>query len=125
MKDILSMLPEEIFEEIPGFRGKQVVSWLAKGVSSFDEMTNLPKALREELKEKYSLYRPQILRKQLSSDGTIKYLWELQDGNAVETVLMLNSYGNTLCVSTQVGCRQGCAFCASGLKKKEILSFVT
>lgn len=114
MKDILSMLPEEIAAEIPGFRAKQIVEWLAKGVSSFDEMSNLPKDLRAELKEKYSLYRPSVLRKQVSAlDGTIKYLWEMEDGNAVETVVMRNDYGNTVCVSTQVGCRQGCAFCAS------------
>ena len=114
MKDILSMYPEEIYGEIPGFRSKQVVEWLAKGVSSFDEMTNLPLKMRETLKEQYTLYRPKILKKQTSAiDGTIKYLWEMQDGNAVETVFMRNNYGNTVCVSTQVGCRQGCAFCAS------------
>lgn len=114
MKDILSMLPEEIIEEIPGFRAKQVIHWLAAGVNSFDEMTNLPKGLRSELAEKYKIYRPVVLRKQVSAlDGTIKYLWQLEDGNAVETVVMQNNYGNTVCVSTQVGCRQGCAFCAS------------
>ena len=114
MKDIISMMPEEIISEIPGYRSKQIINWLSKGVSSFDEMTNLPKDLKEELKSRYSLYRPKVLKKQISKlDGTIKYLWELEDGNAVETVLMQNNYGNTICVSTQVGCRQGCAFCAS------------
>ena len=113
MKDIISMLPEEISEEIPGYRSKQIVEWLSKGVSSFDQMTNLPKDFREKLKEDYSIYRPKVINKQISKDGTIKYLWELEDGNAVETVVMKNNYGNTVCVSTQVGCRQGCAFCAS------------
>ena len=118
MKDILSLLPEELSAELtaagyPAFRAKQVSGWLAKGASSFDDMKNLPKDMRLALAESYGLYRPGVLRKQISSDGTIKYLWELQDGNAVETVLMRNDYGSTVCVSTQVGCRQGCAFCAS------------
>ena len=77
-------------------------------------MTNLPKALKEKLKAEYTLYRPKVLSKQVSKlDGTIKYLWELYDGNAVETVVMSYKHGNTVCVSSQVGCRQGCAFCAS------------
>ena len=81
---------------------------------NFDEMTNLPKSLRDKLKENYHLYEPKVLRKQVSQlDGTIKYLWELSDGNAVETVVMQYKHGNTVCVSSQVGCRQGCAFCAS------------
>ena len=119
MTDILSLQPEEIekrFKEngLPGFRAKQVSEWLSKGVRSFDEMSNLSKELREKLAEEYFIYRPEVLRKQLSAlDGTIKYLWGLRDGNAVETVVMKNSYGNTVCISTQVGCRQGCAFCAS------------
>ena len=98
----------------PAFRAKQVYSWLHKGVRSYDEMTNLPKGLRDVLSEKYPLHAPKVVRKQESSrDGTIKYLWELQDGNCVETVLMRYHYGNTVCISTQVGCRMGCAFCAS------------
>ena len=117
--DILSMLPEEIekdFAELgePKYRAGQVFSWLHKGVRDFDKMTNIGKALREKLKERYSLHEPKILSKQVSEiDGTIKYLWELKDGNAVETVVMSYEYGNTVCVSCQVGCRQGCAFCAS------------
>ena len=106
----------------PAFRAKQVFSWLHKGVRSYDEMTNLPKALREVLAEKYPLHTPQVVRKQESQkDGTIKYLWELSDGNCVETVLMRYHYGNTVCISTEVGCRMGCAFCAStigGLVRK-------
>lgn len=113
IKDILSMFPEEILDEIKGYRGKQVLEWLKKGVDSFDSMSDLPLAFRNELKEKYKLYRPSVIKKQVSSDGTKKYLWELEDGNAVESVVMKNNYGNTVCVSTQVGCRQGCAFCAS------------
>lgn len=117
--DILSMLPEEIerdFAELgePKYRAGQVFSWLHKGVRDFDKMTNIAKPLREKLKERYSLHEPKILSKQVSEiDGTIKYLWELKDGNAVETVVMSYEYGNTVCVSCQVGCRQGCAFCAS------------
>lgn len=112
--DILSMLPEEIEASIKSYRGKQVVEWISKGVSSFDEMTNLPINFRNDLSERFSIYRPKVLCKNISKiDGTIKYLWLLEDGNAVETVIMLNEYGNTICISTQVGCRQGCAFCAS------------
>ena len=98
----------------PAFRGKQVYTWLHKGVRSYEEMTNLPKALREVLAEKYPINAPKVVRKQESKkDGTIKYLWELSDGNCVETVLMRYHYGNTVCISTEVGCRMGCAFCAS------------
>ena len=100
----------------PGFRAKQVFTWLHKGARSYDEMTNLPKALREVLAEHYPLFVPKVVRKQESQkDGTIKYLWELHDGNCVETVLMRYHYGNTVCISTEVGCRMGCAFCASTL----------
>ena len=118
-KDILSLLPAELEQELeslgePKFRAKQIFSWLHRGVRDFDQMSNLPKSLREKLKENYELYQPQVLRKQVSQlDGTIKYLWELADGNAVETVVMQYKHGNTACVSSQVGCRQGCAFCAS------------
>ena len=100
----------------PAFRAKQVYTWLHKGVRSYEEMTNLPKGLRDTLAEKYPLQIPQVVRKQESQkDGTIKYLWELSDGNCVETVLMRYHYGNTVCISTEVGCRMGCAFCASTL----------
>lgn len=118
-KDILSMLPQEIEGELaalgePKYRAKQIFDWLSRGVRDFDEMTNMPKALKEKLKAEYTLYRPKVLSKQVSKlDGTIKYLWELYDGNAVETVVMSYKHGNTVCVSSQVGCRQGCAFCAS------------
>ncbi len=113
-------LPEmaAILKELgqPAFRAKQVFTWLHKGVRSYDEMTNLPKALREMLAEKYPICPPEVVRKQESKrDGTIKYLWQLSDGNCVETVLMRYHYGNTVCISTEVGCRMGCAFCASTL----------
>ena len=98
----------------PAFRGKQVYTWLHKGVRSYEEMSNLPKALRDLLAEKYPLYTPKVVRRQESQkDGTIKYLWQLEDGNCVETVLMRYHYGNTVCISTEVGCAMGCAFCAS------------
>lgn len=119
MKNIKSMLPEEIaadFEAmgLPKYRAKQVFKWLTRGVGSFEEMSDIPKSLREKLEEEYSIYKPKVLSKQVSQiDGTIKYLWELHDGNAVETVVMSYKHGNTVCVSSQVGCRQGCAFCAS------------
>ena len=109
---------EALFKEMgqPRFRAKQVYTWLHKGVRSYDEMTNLPKALRDTLSEQYPIYAPQVVRKQESKrDGTIKYLWRLHDGNCVETVLMRYHYGNTVCISTEVGCRMGCAFCASTL----------
>ena len=118
MKDIKSMLPEEIEAELkamgqPKFRAGQIFDWLTKGVKSFDEMTNLSKDLRTKLSETYFISNLECLQKQVSrEDGTIKYLWQLPDGNAVETVVMRYKHGNTVCISTQVGCRQGCAFCA-------------
>ena len=106
----------------PAFRGKQVYSWLHKGVRSYEEMSNLSKDLRSALAEKYPILPPEVVRKQESArDGTIKYLWRLSDGNCVETVLMRYNYGNTVCISTEVGCRMGCSFCAStigGLVRK-------
>ena len=103
----------------PAFRAKQVYTWLHKGVRAYDEMTNLPKSLRDTLAREYPICAPKVVRRQESArDGTIKYLWELSDGNCVETVLMRYHYGNTVCISTEVGCRMGCAFCASTLAGK-------
>jgi 23S rRNA (adenine2503-C2)-methyltransferase len=100
----------------PGFRAKQVYTWLHKGVRTYDEMTNLPQTLRQKLAQEHPIRPPEAVRKQESQrDGTIKYLWQLSDGNCVETVLMRYEYGNTVCISTEVGCRMGCAFCASTL----------
>ena len=121
MKHIQSMTQSEIgavLKEMgqPAVRAKQIFTWLHKGVRSYEEMTNLPKTLREELAKAYPIYAPVVVRKQESQkDGTIKYLWQLADGNCVETVLMRYHYGNTVCISTEVGCPMGCAFCASTL----------
>ena len=110
----LSQLLKELGQ--PAFRAKQLYIWLHKGVRSYEEMTNLPKALRDVLSEKYPLTAPKVVRRQESQkDGTMKFLWELSDGNCVETVLMRYHYGNTVCISTEVGCRMGCKFCASTL----------
>ncbi len=103
----------------PGFRGKQVFSWLHRGAVSFDEMSDLSKPLREKLKTQCVITVPRVARKQVSRlDGTVKYLWELADGNCIETVLMQYHHGNTVCISSQVGCRMGCAFCASTIAGK-------
>ena len=124
MVDIKSMTPEELaawLKELgePAFRAKQVFKWLYRGVTSFGEMTDLSKALRQRLEETALLAPPKAARKQISApDGTIKYLWELADGNCVESVLMRYQHGNTVCISCQVGCRMGCAFCASTVAGK-------
>ncbi|WRS26874.1 23S rRNA (adenine(2503)-C(2))-methyltransferase RlmN [Oscillospiraceae bacterium MB08-C2-2] len=120
--DIKSCTLEEIKELCtemgqPAFRGGQIFSWLhQKQVSSFDEMTNLPAAFREALKEKCHLNYINIKKRLVSGiDGTVKYLYGLADGGSVESVLMEYKHGNSLCISTQLGCRMGCRFCASTL----------
>ena len=124
MLDIKSMTPEALAAWLkeqgePGFRGKQVFQWLYRGASSFEEMTDLPKSLRQKLAESCALTPPRAARRQVSQeDGTVKYLWELSDKNCVESVLMRYRHGNTVCISCQVGCRMGCAFCASTLAGK-------
>ena len=124
MTDIKSMTLGEISEALramgePSFRGKQVFTWLHRGVTDFDQMINIPKSLREKLAQEYVITAPTVARKQVSKlDGTIKYLWELSDGNCIETVLMSYHHGNTVCISSQVGCRMGCKFCASTLAGK-------
>lgn len=103
----------------PAFRARQVFRWLYRGVTSFGEMSDLPKAFRQKLEGACALTAPAVARKLVSAqDGTIKYLWELSDGNCIETVLMRYKHGNTVCISCQVGCRMGCAFCASTLAGK-------
>ena len=98
----------------PAFRGDQIFSWVHSGVTSFDEMTNLPQKMREDLKERCKITCHEIDRVQTSkSDGTKKYLFRLEDGNAIESVFMRYKHGNSICVSTQAGCRMGCKFCAS------------
>jgi len=120
--DYKSMTPEELSAlcqecKQPAFRSQQFFTWLSRG-AALEEMTNLPKALRERLGEAGYVSRPAVERKQVSADGTMKYLWRLRDGSCVETVLMRYRHGNTVCVSSQVGCRMGCAFCASTLGGK-------
>ena len=124
MIDIKSMNQAEMagyFRELgePAFRAKQVFQWLHRGAVSFDDMTNLSKGLREKLRGNCYITAPVVEQKQVSAqDGTIKYLWKLRDGNCIETVLMRYHHGNTVCISSQVGCRMGCAFCASTLGGK-------
>lgn len=118
-QDLKSMTLAEMTEAVrglgePAFRGKQIFTWLHKGVTSFEDMSNLSKALRQKLDEQFYITAPEIVRKQQSQkDGTIKYLWKLRDGNCVETVLMRYHHGNSICISSEVGCAMGCAFCAS------------
>ena len=98
----------------PGFRAKQIFHWVhQKLVTEFSAMTDQPKTLLAKLEETFYIAAPQIERRQEAKDGTVKYLLRMADGNCIETVVMRYHYGNTVCVSTQVGCRQGCAFCAS------------
>ena len=124
MIDLKSMTLEELTAWLqeqgePAFRGKQVFHWFYRGATSFGEMSDLSKPLRQKLEEQCFLSKPKVARKQVSAlDGTIKYLWELADGNCIETVLMRYKHGNTVCISCQVGCRMGCAFCASTLAGK-------
>lgn len=120
--DIRSLLPEELAAEcknmgLPAYRSGQIFRWLhVEGVASFAEMTNLSMQLREKLNDNYEIFHCTIENKQVSLyDSTIKYLFRLNDGEFVESVLMKYKYGYTLCVSTQVGCRMGCKFCASTL----------
>lgn len=119
MIDILSMSYEELANYISSlgearFRADQIFAWLHSGVSSFDEMSNISKELREKLSAACEISRAECLRCQKSSsDGTRKYLLGFSDGNCVEAVFMKYNHGNTVCISTQVGCRMGCKFCAS------------
>lgn len=118
-KSLSSLLPAALEDEMrkagqPVFRAGQVFEWLhKKNAVAFDEMTNLPAALREQLEEQWVIDAPQVAQKQVAKDGTVKYLLRLADGNHIEAVLMHYHHGNTLCVSSQVGCRMGCRFCAS------------
>ena len=119
-KDIRAYEYEELQKELErlgekAFRAKQIYEWLhVKLVDHFDEMTNLSKALREKLEENYEILPVVMLERQISQiDGTNKFLFRLYDGNVVESVLMKYKHGNSVCISSQVGCRMGCAFCAS------------
>ena len=119
MKNIKNYNLPELKEEFVSigekpFRAEQVFKWIyEQNATSFDEMTNLSLELREKLKENYTLNTFKILKKQKSADGTIKYLFDVLDGNGVETVLMEYHHGYSLCVSSQIGCKMGCKFCAS------------
>lgn len=125
-ESIYSLLPDQLQEwlkehgEKP-FRAAQIFDWLyIKRVTSFEEMSNLSKGLRDKLQQEFAFSTLNTLVKQESKDGTIKFLFQLQDGYSIETVLMAHDYGNSVCVTTQVGCRIGCTFCAStlgGLKR--------
>lgn len=121
-KDIRSYTFEKLQAEMlqigeKSFRSKQIYSWLhEKLADSFEEMTNLSKALREKLEQSYEIRKVSMLERQVSAiDGTNKFLFELYDGNVVESVLMRYKHGNSVCISSQVGCRMGCRFCASTL----------
>lgn len=121
MTELTGMTPAELTEWVreqgwPAFRGKQIFSWIHRG-ADFPDMSNLPKDLREKLKETAIAQPVEIqLEKKSKLDGTVKFLFTLKDGNCVEGVLMRYKYGVTLCISTQVGCRMGCTFCASTLE---------
>ncbi len=121
-KDIVSYNYDELQDEIKSigekpFRAKQIYAWLhEKLAEEFDEMTNLSKALREKLDQAYEIRKVKVVAHQISKvDPTEKFLFELEDGNRVESVLMKYNYGNSVCISSQVGCRMGCRFCASTL----------
>lgn len=121
-EDIKSLLPNELADVLSGmgeprFRARQIFTWLqGKGVRSFDEMTNIPKSLTSKLDDLFYVNSLELVTKQVSKkDGTVKFLWRLGDGNTVESVVMSYHHGNTVCISTQVGCAMGCAFCASTL----------
>lgn len=123
LKDISSMYEDEIKEITdalgePGYRAGQVFSGLLRGAVSFNEITNIPKDLRTKLSEATYIAGAEILKKLVSRDGTVKYLFELSDGQRVESVILRYKHGNTICVSTQAGCAMGCKFCASTLGGK-------
>ena len=120
-EDIRGLLPNELEDFVIAngqqrFRAKQVFSWLYKDIKSFRDMTNVPKALISILEENFKIGSLTLADRHISKmDGTQKFLFELDDGNQIESVFMKYKYGNTVCISTQAGCRMGCKFCASGL----------
>ncbi|MGI6255145.1 MAG: 23S rRNA (adenine(2503)-C(2))-methyltransferase RlmN [Acutalibacter sp.] len=135
-RDIKSKTLPELREELgalglPKYRADQVYSWLHRGVTDFSQMSNLSKALREDLAQRYFIAWAEIRQKQVSKDGTVKYLFRMPDGEHVESVLMRYHHGTSICISTQVGCKMNCSFCATGksgfarnLSASEILSQV-
>ncbi len=122
--DIKSYLPEELIPVMDSiglkpYRADQVFSWFARGCGSWHTMTNIPERVRSAMQEMYPIFSPKLLSNSISTvDGTAKYLWELSDAHSIETAVMKYRYGNTVCISSQVGCRQGCAFCASTIGGK-------
>ncbi len=117
-ENILNYLPEELEKAVTElgekkFRAAQIFGWLSKGVPDFDDMKNVPSALREKLKDRFSIDIPETVRKQESKDGTVKCLFAFPDGTQIESVFMKYEYGNSICISSQAGCRMGCSFCAS------------
>lgn len=137
MFDIMSYTEGECVEYAascgqPSYRGVQLYEWLRKGIGSFDEISNLPKAFLEKIKADCYIAGCKMVKVQISSDGTRKYLFSLYDGETIESVFMKYKHGNSVCISTQAGCRMGCTFCAStlgGLKRNltpsEMLSQIT
>lgn len=116
MIELMSLTPEEMQTLLPGhpsYRARQIFRWLQKGVRSFSDMTDVPAALHDELAALGTLTAPEPVRRQTARDGTQKTLWQLDDGQCVESVLMKYRHGHSLCLSTQAGCRMGCLFCAS------------
>ncbi len=120
MKDLRNLTKEQLMELAiklgdKAFRGKQLYEWITKGVSSFDEMTNMPTSFKQKLADSSYLDNYKILEHHVAKDGTIKALGALHDGNIVESVFMTYKHGNSACISTQVGCKMKCTFCASTL----------
>lgn len=120
-QDITTLSQEELAQAVkamgvPAFRASQITGWLRRGVSSFDQMTNLPAAMRAALSQQYFIPSVCIEKKLVSQlDGTVKYLFRLSDGELIEAVLMQYQHGTSMCISTQAGCKMGCAFCATGM----------
>lgn len=125
MKSIYDYTQEQLIDEFIAlgekkFRATQVFEWLYRqNIQDFHQMSNLSLELREKLISHFQVGPLEIIEKQVSQDGTIKYLLELEDGGLIETVLMVHDYGRSLCVTSQLGCNMGCTFCASGLLKKQ------
>lgn len=124
LKNIKNLTLEELTlwfasKNEPAYKAKQCFKWLFSGVTDFDEMTDISKKLRQTMREEFYISVPEIVRKQVSKDKTVKYLFKHKDGALTETVVMSYKYGLSACVSTQVGCNMGCAFCASAIGGKE------
>lgn len=121
MKVLKNLTEEELRDFVQSlgekaFRGSQIFQWISKGAKSFDDMNNIPKSFKDKLIKISEIGNLSIAENQISeSDGTQKFLFELNDGNYIEAVFMKYKYGNSICISSQAGCRMGCKFCASGM----------